>query len=53
MRKAIDRSFLARLLRSTALTLGLMMAGAGVHAQAIGTDGAAAPIATRAKTQHA
>ena len=41
MREAIDRSFLARLLRSSALFLALMTAcGAGVHAQVIGAEGA-------------
>jgi hypothetical protein len=44
MRKAIDRSFLTRLLRTTALSLALMMATAvGVRAETVtvqGTDGA-------------
>ena len=44
MRKAIDRSFLTRLLRTTALSLALMTASAaGVHAETVivqGADGA-------------
>jgi hypothetical protein len=44
MREAIDRSFITRLLRNTALSLALMTASAaGVHAETVtfqGTDGA-------------
>ena len=44
MRKAIDRSFLTRLLQTTALSLALMTASAaGVHAETVivqGADGA-------------